>query len=331
MDLRNNIPWVEKYRPKKINQILDQNKIIKLLNNNLKIKNKSKINIPHMLFFGSPGTGKTTTALAICNHLFGYKNFNKRVLELNASDERGIQIVRNKIKNFAKQTINFSNDFPNFKIIILDEADALTDDSQFALRMIIEKYSNSTRFFLICNYIYKINSALISRCAIYRFNPLSEKYIFDCLKKIANKEKFQIEDINITKIINFSNGDLRKAIINLQKLNYFSNDITKIIDNTTITITNYQYNYLIEKLKSNSITNLYNLVNYFLNKSCDCELLFLELNKYILESDLNDLQKSLLFIKMSELDNLLATGVDEEIILLNLFSYFTKILNEYTS
>ena len=111
MDLKNNIPWVEKYRPKKINQILDQNKIIKLLNNNLKIKNKSKINIPHMLFFGSPGTGKTTTALAICNHLFGYKNFNKRVLELNASDERGIQIVRNKIKNFAKQTINFSNDF----------------------------------------------------------------------------------------------------------------------------------------------------------------------------------------------------------------------------
>jgi len=138
MSLKQNLPWVEKYRPKKIDNILDQNEIIMTLKDCL-YKDQS---LPHMLFYGPPGTGKTTTALALCNQLYGRRYMKERVLELNASDERGIKVVREKIKSFAKRRVN--NDIPieykkkypcpSYKIIILDEADAMTDESQFALR-----------------------------------------------------------------------------------------------------------------------------------------------------------------------------------------------------
>jgi replication factor C subunit 2/4 len=174
--------WVEKYRPKKVIEIVQQNEIKLLLEQAI-----IKKNLTHMLFYGPPGTGKTSTALALAKQLYylprkkgedkwthyerNDKLFKERVIELNASDESGIKVVRDKIKNFANSAINTieDNNIPSFKIIILDEADAMTSDSQFALRRIIELFTHSTRFILICNYVTKIIEPLTSRCAKFRF------------------------------------------------------------------------------------------------------------------------------------------------------------------
>ena len=156
-----NSPWVEKYRPTNVNDILSQDEIVNCLNS--AIINK---NLPHLLFHGPPGVGKTTTALALCNHLFG-DSYRDRILELNASDDRGIDIVRKKIKTFASLSISQNkenDDLPPFKIIILDEVDNMTQDAQAALRRIMESYSKITRFILICNYITYVIEPINSRC-----------------------------------------------------------------------------------------------------------------------------------------------------------------------
>ena len=156
--------WVEKYRPESLDQITTQYNIIQSLKNGIKTKN-----IPHLIFYGGPGCGKTSTILALAKELFGKKNYLNRIIELNASDERGINVVREKIKMYAKQAINYKDDMPPWKIIILDEADTMTSDSQFALRRIIEENSKITRFCFICNYHNKIIDPIISRCSIFFF------------------------------------------------------------------------------------------------------------------------------------------------------------------
>jgi DNA polymerase III delta prime subunit len=177
------IPLIEKYRPSKLDDIKNQEDIksifIDMVNNR---------NIPHMVFYGSAGTGKTSSAIAICKQL--YKDtYNDNVLELNASDERGIRVVREKIKTFSQKTTD-----TDFKIIILDEADAMTSDSQFALRRIVEKFSSNTRFILICNYINKIIPPLLSRCAVFRFKTMTNLNIEEILFSIMKKENITISD-----------------------------------------------------------------------------------------------------------------------------------------
>ena len=139
--------WVEKYRPNKLDDITTQHNIIQSLRNGIKTKN-----IPHLIFYGGSGCGKTSTIHALAKELFGDKYISNRIIELNASDERGINVVREKIKLYAKQAVKLDDNIPPWKIIILDEADTMTPDSQFALRRIIEEYSKVTRFCFICNY-----------------------------------------------------------------------------------------------------------------------------------------------------------------------------------
>lgn len=212
--------WIEKYRPKKLNNIVGQ----KNITITLKKLCDGKSTIPNLLFYGMPGTGKTTTILALCHELFGPNNFNNRVLELNASDERGIDVVREKVLNFAKKSlsspdINYPS--PPIKIIILDETDALTYDAQTALRKIMEDYLKNTRFCLICNYIEKIIKPLVSRCMFFNFKPIDNKIIVNHLKLIAEKEKINLDKEIIENIYNSYNGDLRQAINQLQQLKYF--------------------------------------------------------------------------------------------------------------
>lgn len=176
-----------------------------------------------MLFYGPPGTGKTSTVLALAKELYGPEMMKSRVLELNASDERGISIVREKVKNFARMqltnpTPSYKQKYPcpPFKIIILDEADSMTQDAQSALRRTMETYSKITRFCLICNYVTRIIDPLASRCSKFRFKSLDQSNAKKRLEDIAENEGVQLEDGAVDALIKCSEGDLRKAITFLQ-------------------------------------------------------------------------------------------------------------------
>lgn len=214
--------WIEKYRPKQLKNIIGQKNIIYTLKQ-LTFENST---IPNLLFYGIPGTGKTTTILALCRELFGPNNFSERVLELNASDERGIDVIRERVLTFAKKSLSPPDpDYPspNIKIIILDEADAMTIDAQSALRKIMESYKN-TRFCIICNYIEKIIKPILSRCMFFNFKPLDSKLIIEHLLSIAKNENLNISEEQIKSIYNSYNGDLRQAINILQQFKYYDKE-----------------------------------------------------------------------------------------------------------
>ncbi|UCB58821.1 MAG: replication factor C small subunit [Thermoplasmatales archaeon] len=199
--------WIEKYRPKILEDVVGQDEIVERFKAYVKTKN-----VPHLLFAGPAGTGKTTCALALTKELYGStwrQNFN----ELNASDERGIGIIRGKIKDFARTAPIGKADF---KIIFLDEADSLTNDAQSALRRTIEKYSHICRFILSVNYSSKIIEPIQSRCTVFRFHPIKSADIKKYMQKIAKIEKLEITSDGLETLIFISQGDMRKAINVLQ-------------------------------------------------------------------------------------------------------------------
>jgi replication factor C subunit 3/5 len=212
------LPWVEKYRPHNIDEIISNNENINVLSTML--KNGS---LPHLLFHGTSGTGKTSLILALARKLYG-NNINLMVMKLDASDDRGINSVREEIKGFAERKNMFSS---GVKLIILDEADSMTFDAQFALRKIIEKYSVSTRFCLICNYENKIIPAIRSRCANFRFEPIPINKTIIILEKICKNEKLEYTNNTLEIISTLCNGDLRKSINLLQTISMKSKIINE--------------------------------------------------------------------------------------------------------
>lgn len=202
-----NLMWSEKYRPKKLSDVVNQREIINSISNLIKSPD-----IPHMLFSGPAGVGKTTTALCIAMELLG-KDWRKNTLELNASDERGIKMVRERVKEFAA-SIKLATDteFGKPKIIILDEADEMTSEAQTALRRIIEDSAKTTRFIIICNYLSQIIEPIQSRCVVFRFTRLAKEDLINHLRWICEKEKVKFEEKAIAQIFDATGGDLRHSI-----------------------------------------------------------------------------------------------------------------------
>ncbi len=213
--------WAEKYRPKSLKDIINQKEIVDRLKSFAKAKN-----VPHCIFAGPPGTGKTTAALCLAMDLYG-KEYREHLMELNASDERGIKIVRETVKTFART--RSIGEIP-FKILILDEADNMTSDAQQALRRTMERFTETCRFIMIANYSGKIIEPLQSRCAPFRFSYMSKEDQDRYLRNIIEKEKIEILDEGYNAIFEVSQGDLRKATNTIQA----AASMGKMIDAETV-------------------------------------------------------------------------------------------------
>lgn len=209
--------WTEKYRPKTLDEVIGQEQIVRRLKSYVKSGN-----LPHLLFSGPPGVGKTACAVSLARGMFG-DTWQNNFIELNASDERGIDVVRNNIKSFAR-TAPLGE--ARFKIIFLDEADALTSDAQSALRRTMERYTATCRFIISCNYSSKIIEPIQSRCAIYRFGPLNPKDIETMVRRIGKGEGITVTKDGLDAIIYVARGDMRKAVNALQSAATVSKEVT---------------------------------------------------------------------------------------------------------
>ncbi|TRY87467.1 hypothetical protein DNTS_035297 [Danionella cerebrum] len=210
---------VEKYRPQTLDDLISHQDILTTIQ-----KFISEDRLPHLLFYGPPGTGKTSTILACAKQLFKDKEFNSMVLELNASDDRGIDVVRGPILSFASTRTIFKK---GFKLVILDEADAMTQDAQNALRRVIEKFTENTRFCLICNYLSKIIPALQSRCTRFRFGPLSQSQMIPRLEHVIQQESIDISPDGMKAIVTLSTGDMRRSLNILQSTHMAYGKVTE--------------------------------------------------------------------------------------------------------
>ncbi|KAG7941209.1 hypothetical protein I3843_16G027900 [Carya illinoinensis] len=216
------VPWVEKYRPQSLADVAAHRDIVDTID-----RLTSENRLPHLLLYGPPGTGKTSTFLAVARKLYGVQ-YHNMILELNASDDRGIDVVRQQIQDFAStQSFSFGSAKSSVKLILLDEADAMTKDAQFALRRVIEKYTRNTRFTLICNHVNKIIPALQSRCTRFRFAPLDSFHVTERLKHVIEAEKLDVPETGLAALVRLSNGDMRKALNILQSTHMASQQITE--------------------------------------------------------------------------------------------------------
>ena len=309
--------WVEKYRPKTLDEVVGQDAIVRRLKGYVEKKN-----IPHMLFSGPPGTGKTATAIALTRDLFG-EVWRENFIEMNASDERGIDVVRHKIKEFAR-TAPIS---APFKIIFLDEADALTADAQAALRRTMEMFSKSCRFILSCNYVSRIIEPIQSRCALFRFKPVPKEAMRKRLLEICEKEDVKITDDGLEVILYISAGDFRKAINILQAAAAVGEliDAEKIYQ-VSATAQPKEISEIIETaLNGNFLEAREKLSRLMIEYGMSGEDVISQFFREILSSNINEKLKVVLIDKLGEIDFRLTEGANERIQLDAFLAYVSTV------
>ena len=297
MDNDLHLPWVEKYRPKHINNIISHKHIINTIKSMI-----DKNDIPHLLLYGPAGTGKTSTALVISKYLFN-DSVESNILELNASDDRNISTVRNEIKSFASSNAIFSD---GIKIIILDEADAMTSQAQMALRRIIEIYSTNVRFIIICNNIDNILQAIQSRCSKFRFPPIDYNSFKTHILNITKSENINLESSATEAIFKISKGDLRKAINILQSVNLINSN-KEILEKNIYQIIGYpsidDVNTMLFILLNNSYKYSINrLIDWKNKKGLSLSDIIYELTLVIIKYDLPQKIKSFLLKNLSDIE-----------------------------
>ena len=306
--------WTEKYRPKKLKEVINQKHIVERLKSFVKEKR-----IPHMIFAGPPGTGKTCCAIAIARELYG-KSWKQNFQETNASDMRGIDVIRTRIKNFSRiRPIGAS-----FKIIFLDEADALTPDAQNALRRLMEMYSDVTRFILSCNYSSRIISPIQSRAAIFRFKSLSKEDVFEYIKRIVNGEKLKIDKKALEAIYLISEGDLRKATNILQASAILGKKITKdtIYEVASQAEPKEVLDMINFALNGKFLDAREILKELLLKKGVSGQDLIKEISNQIYKLDISDKSKIELVEKVGEFEFRLNQGANEQLQLEALLAQF---------
>lgn len=289
------LPWVEKYRPNSLNQLVAHDNIINTIRRFV-----SEKKLPHLLFYGPPGTGKTSTIMAVAREMYG-KQHHIMTLELNASDERGIDVVRNQIKSFASTQQLFTK---NIKLVILDEADAMTSAAQFALRRVIEKYTRTTRFCLICNYVSKIIPALQSRCTRFRFMPLNSEHAGERIKEIAAHEGLSLTEDGLDALLSLGFGDMRKNVNILQSTALAFN----VIDSSSVYASTgnphpKQIQAILDLLLTNNYSDIFRqIMNVKIDSGLALGDILRDLHKMLLEIEFPEKMKCFLMKQLSEIE-----------------------------
>ncbi|KAJ2413709.1 Subunit of heteropentameric Replication factor C (RF-C), partial [Coemansia sp. RSA 2531] len=317
-----------KYRPKNIDDITAQEEVVQVLRKSLETKN-----LPHLLFYGPPGTGKTSTILALTRDMYGPEAAKTRVLELNASDERGISVVREKVKTFARAVVSQADPrypSPPYKIVILDEADSMTTDAQAALRRIIEKYSRITRFCLICNYVSRIIEPLASRCTKFRFKSLPREQAVARVEHVASVESVNCQEGAVAALVDCAAGDLRRAIMSLQSAARMVHGDGALDADMVAELVGVVPVAVIESLRvawnSADANALRVIVDELIYSGYPASQVLAQLHDRTMEDQqLGSLQKAKIALMMATVDKALCDGADEQLQLLDMMMQASRI------
>lgn len=316
--------WVEKYRPEKLSDIVGQDPIVERLRTFVE-----KESLPHLLFAGPPGNGKTTAALGIARELFG-ENWRQNFLELNASDERGIDTIRTRVKDYARTRP--VGDAP-YKLIYLDESDALTSQAQHALRRTMEMYADTCRFVLACNYSSKIIEPIQSRCAVFRFKRLADDDVAEVLENIAQEEGLDLSEDGIDAIIYVSEGDMRRAINVLQAASALKEKIDEdVIYEVSATASPGEVRDMMEvALEGNFEDAREKLMNLLINQGLAGDDVLQQMHREVFDLDIPEPMKVKLIDRIGEFDFRLVEGASERIQLEAALAHLSRLGNRLKS